>query len=619
MMKIAFVGQNSEISPHASALKAAGAVLVNREFSNCDGIVLSFNDRTFLDELDTALSYGLPIWVEGLNTISPHLADAFQSKISKARTPIRVAGGMRNCLPSSWPDRRHYAQIHLTLSFEVNLPLLDWVRFLSGESSDRNTHILAMPAQRGNRWMIHGLSETGCLWSISRTIDQTQEWTLRAEFKTGQNLAICSNEIRAETEPTISAREFLLLVRRKSLSPGLPRLKEWLQTQVVFQDLQDQLQYAGPPPEKTPLWQDPSLIARCGLGFVEANKDSLTLYGESADSLTILSRELHAHSIAQPWDSKLTAQYGEREVTLQWDTQEPFFKGNYRGLIPSGRGICPFFLKSSAGIHCGGHELYVHLERSVVLPGPVSSENSQAYSVFSLKGSKPNPKNYRNAFCYSSLAQTLAVKRACRELPEMDCHVQARELLLAHGNWKNHSLLDVGSGPGHLYYSVQELGVNYVGIDYCQEIVDIGRTHIKISPESSFTLHCRALESLEDSEFYDVVVATNFLYWQPDWEYPIELLARTARKILILRDVFGPREYRRWTEDTLLDGSAQNTKCYFNIWPKPKVLRHLESLGFEVMSYPDRRIMTRFGGEAERVGGIDLPYEFIVAQRRIES
>ena len=56
-------------------------------------------------------------------------------------------------------------------------------------------------------------------------------------------------------------------------------------------------------------------------------------------------------------------------------------------------------------------------------------------------------------------------------------------------------------------------------------------------------------------------------------------------------------------------------RAYFSVFARGDVEAFLRDEGFSVQWVEDRRQRDRFGGEPEVVGGIPLPYEFLVAER----
>jgi hypothetical protein len=56
-------------------------------------------------------------------------------------------------------------------------------------------------------------------------------------------------------------------------------------------------------------------------------------------------------------------------------------------------------------------------------------------------------------------------------------------------------------------------------------------------------------------------------------------------------------------------------RAYFNVFSRADAEAFLRSEGFDVTWVPDRRQQERFGGRPEVVGGLALPYEFLVAER----
>jgi hypothetical protein len=65
----------------------------------------------------------------------------------------------------------------------------------------------------------------------------------------------------------------------------------------------------------------------------------------------------------------------------------------------------------------------------------------------------------------------------------------------------------------------------------------------------------------------------------------------------------------------LLEPGFQDMRAYFNVYAREDVEAFLGSVGFAVDWIEDGRRKEKFGGQPEAVGGIELPYEFLVAER----
>ena len=88
-----------------------------------------------------------------------------------------------------------------------------------------------------------------------------------------------------------------------------------------------------------------------------------------------------------------------------------------------------------------------------------------------------------------------------------------------------------------------------------------------------------------------------------------------AKKWLIVRSSFGDNTSIRYLPDILLEPGYERLHAYFNIYSRNEVQRFLEDHGFSVAWHPDRRQTEKFNGKPESVGGIELSYEFLVAER----
>src|SRR2546428_11174055 len=103
------------------------------------------------------------------------------------------------------------------------------------------------------------------------------------------------------------------------------------------------------------------------------------------------------------------------------------------------------------------------------------------------------------------------------------------------------SVLDVGCGAGHLWRSVAPLGVEYHGIDPYERGIEIGRRSLEREGLPRARLRALALERLPQGEEYDAVVCLSTLLYLPAYQEPLEIMARAARRLLVVRSCFGER------------------------------------------------------------------------------
>lgn len=225
-----------------------------------------------------------------------------------------------------------------------------------------------------------------------------------------------------------------------------------------------------------------------------------------------------------------------------------------------------------------------------------------------------HPASPRSVWEHSTYYAELCVARASGEAPEMDAARQAVDLLrdvLKPGV----TVLDVGCAAGHLRRSLEPFEVEYRGIDPAGVAIEIGRRFLRREGHPAADLRELPLERLPREERYDVVVSLSTLLYFPAFQQPIEIMARAADRRLVIRSCFADETEIRWLPDALLPPGFQSLRTYFNVFARDAVARFLEAEGFAVRWVEDARLAERFGGEPEVVGGVPLPYEFLVADR----
>ncbi len=236
-------------------------------------------------------------------------------------------------------------------------------------------------------------------------------------------------------------------------------------------------------------------------------------------------------------------------------------------------------------------------------------------ALFLARATDVHPTRPRSIWEYTKRYTRSAVARSAGDEAELDSAAQTRELLaerLAPGE----SVLDVGCGAGHLWRSLQPLGLEYHGIDYYQRAIEIGRLTLADTRLRPGRLRALALDELPPDERYDAVVCLSTLLYFPDFRRPLETMSRSARRLLVVRSSFGDATEVRYLADTLLEPGFETMRDYFSIFSRTDVEAFLAEEGFSVSWVEDQRQRSRFGGEPEVVGGIPVPYEFLVAERR---
>ncbi len=220
----------------------------------------------------------------------------------------------------------------------------------------------------------------------------------------------------------------------------------------------------------------------------------------------------------------------------------------------------------------------------------------------------------RSIWEHSKTYAESCLRRACGDGPEMDSVRQTRELLAGRVE-AGMTILDAGCGAGHAWLGLRSLELEYYGIDSYARGIEIGRMILAPQGLPPRRLRHMALEEMPHGERYDVVLCLNTLQYAAMYHAPLEALANAADRWLVVRASFGDRTEIRYLPDILLEEPFQDLHAYFNIFARADVQQFLTTLGFSVEWVRDFRQQTRFSGQPEVVGGIELPYEFLVATR----
>ena len=196
-------------------------------------------------------------------------------------------------------------------------------------------------------------------------------------------------------------------------------------------------------------------------------------------------------------------------------------------------------------------------------------------------------------------------RRRCRgEAEEMTCAAQVAELL-ADRVRPGEILLDAGCGGGYYYHSFRKrsLPVEYYGLDYTPEMIELART--EMCPRTGLAPDRFLLGAIEDLDLeFDTIVCFNVLTNSPHYALPLERLLRCAKRRVVLRESLGDELLIRYTPDSYLDESKHHIRVYHNTYPIQEVMRFIEEHGFSVWRELDRRT----GDGTELV--VDIPHQW---------
>jgi hypothetical protein len=235
-------------------------------------------------------------------------------------------------------------------------------------------------------------------------------------------------------------------------------------------------------------------------------------------------------------------------------------------------------------------------------------------ALFLRRRTRASGEHPRSVWDHSKYFVELCVDRASGRAAEMDAARQAADLL-AERLRPGSTVLDVGSAAGHLHRSLRGLGAEYHGIDTAARAIEIGRILGAGAGLPAARLRQLAIEDLPPDETYDAVVSLSTLAYLPMFHLPLEAMARAASRWLLVRSSFGEETEVRYVPDVWLEPGFQAMRMYLNVYGRRDVEQFLEQEGFQVTWVPDRRQQEQFAGRPEVVSGIEIPYEFLLAER----
>jgi ubiquinone/menaquinone biosynthesis C-methylase UbiE len=234
-------------------------------------------------------------------------------------------------------------------------------------------------------------------------------------------------------------------------------------------------------------------------------------------------------------------------------------------------------------------------------------------------------------------------KRAVGELPEMESSKAVSQLLKPIYQ-PSMSLLDVGCGVGHYLRSLRlhlDKDINYHGTDATAYYIELAKKAYK--DDSLFTVGSVFDLPFENATF-DIVMSNNLvMHLPPNLEKPFAELLRVSKKHIVIRAMFGDRNYVvrevltkkdfEFEKDDIQVSSFDLEKLnfrYFNMYteeyyrnlisslaPKSKV--HIEKDNnwkpFNNSSDSNTPTATKTMGEYQLSGNLILDWRFIIIEK----
>lgn len=203
---------------------------------------------------------------------------------------------------------------------------------------------------------------------------------------------------------------------------------------------------------------------------------------------------------------------------------------------------------------------------------------------------------------HSATVKELYSMRCSRQVEEMTCASQAADLLAPLVE-AGDQLLDAGCGSGYFYHSLatRKMPVDYWGIDAAESLIKIGQSILpKYGLPAQHLVHGR-VEDLNAE--VDHILCMNVLSNIDNYPRPLERLLHSARKSVILRESVSTEQSFQYVADKYLDPDV-NLKVHVNTYKESEFVKFIQSYGFEVESFIDRRT----NGSPEYI--IDYPHHW---------
>jgi SAM-dependent methyltransferase len=202
-------------------------------------------------------------------------------------------------------------------------------------------------------------------------------------------------------------------------------------------------------------------------------------------------------------------------------------------------------------------------------------------------------------------------RRRCRlEEPEMDCAVQATDLLRSRVSGGD-SVLDAGCGSGYFFHSLNRRigGLRYFGIDAAESLIAIGRAEMPAHGCPVDSLRTMRIEDLDAD--VDHSICLNVLSNIDNYHRPLERLLLASRRSVIIRESCwaGPSKYL-YVHDQFLDPDV-SLNVHVNTYNIGEICEFARARGFSAEVVTDHRT----GGRPELVIGYEHHWTFLVFQR----
>jgi SAM-dependent methyltransferase len=192
----------------------------------------------------------------------------------------------------------------------------------------------------------------------------------------------------------------------------------------------------------------------------------------------------------------------------------------------------------------------------------------------------------------------------------LDCLEQAAWLLEQNG--PVNTLLDVGCASGYLYHYLPGLE-QYHGLDNCPAYVEYGRGCFAAAGVKNAHLHCADFMARDFERDFDAAACLGLFYTFADYHEALARLLALARRVVVIRALFGPRTQIRYAP--VMPGSRDF--CYYNIFGCGDITEFALSRGWSPSWHADWYVVSQ--GGAYQTAGLDFPFRFLVLKKEPQT
>lgn len=140
--------------------------------------------------------------------------------------------------------------------------------------------------------------------------------------------------------------------------------------------------------------------------------------------------------------------------------------------------------------------------------------------------------------------------------------------------------LGCGSGAATAYFAGNHKQIEFVGLDYSEELISIGNQIARDKKIDNLTFSQGDWFNLSPREGCDGVISLQTLSWLPEYQTPLaEIFNKINPQWIALSSLFYEGDITCWIE---VEEHTRERKCFYNVYSIPAIKRFCESHGYSV-------------------------------------